>query len=105
MEKSRCPRLLFCVAALLAAGAVRADPADAPPRFRDEVQSDDAQRADRAERVERWREIRRYRSSIYIQMTPEERRQLRIDIRTARREILQRHFPDQPPPPPPPPPR
>jgi hypothetical protein len=81
------------IAALLAAMSVRAEPGDGRfgRRFGDRRDADGV----RAERVERMREFRRYDPPPSGRMSPEERRQLRHDIRAAREDVYRR-----PPPPP-----
>lgn len=87
--------VVFAFAALLAAVAVRAEAGDGrfARRFGDRVDDDT-----RAERIERWRENRRQHPE-FGRLSPEERRQLRHDIRAAREGVYRR-----PPPPPPSPP-
>jgi hypothetical protein len=82
--------------AFLAAASVCAEPGDRRlgRRFGDRDGFDGA----RAERIERLREFRRNESALG-RMSPEERRQLRHDIRAARDGVYRR-----PPPPPPLPP-
>jgi hypothetical protein len=84
--------------ALLAVAPACADPGDGRFARRFWLRSDEAQSA-RAERFERRREFQE-RESAYVRMSPEERRQLRHDIRAAREDVYRR----QPPPPPPLPP-
>lgn len=87
---------IFGLAAFLAAASVRAEPGDRRfgRRFGDRNGMDGV----RAERIERMREFRRNESALG-RMSPEERRQLRHDIRAAREGVYR-----QPPPPPPLPP-
>jgi hypothetical protein len=89
--------LIAAVTALLAVAPACADPGDGRFARRFWLRSDEAQSA-RAERFERRREFQE-RESAFGRMSPEERRQLRHDIRAAREDVYRR-----PPPPPPPPP-
>lgn len=84
------------LAAMLAAASVRAEPGDR--RFGRRFGDRDGLDGVRAERMERIREFRRNESALG-RMSPEERRQLRHDIRAAREGVYR-----QPPPPPPAPP-
>lgn len=96
--KTRPATVVFLtLAALLAAVPVRADPGDGRffRRFGDRDND-----VTRAERIERWRERRRDNPE-FGRMSPEERRQLRLDIRAAREGVYRR--PPLPPPPPLPP--
>ncbi|MBI5784875.1 MAG: hypothetical protein HZA64_05390 [Rhodocyclales bacterium] len=83
------------IAALLAAVPACAEPGDGRfgRRFGDRRDVEGA----RADRVERLREFRRDDPPAFGRMSPEERRQLRHDIRAAREGVYRR-----PPPPPPP---
>jgi hypothetical protein len=83
------------LAAFMAAQSVCAEPGDGrfPRRAADRGDADGA----RAERIERMREFRRNDPPAFGRMSPEERRQLRHDIRAAREGVYRR-----PPPPPPP---
>jgi len=84
---------LLGIAALLAAVPACAEPGDGrfPRRF-----GDRGDPGARAERIERMREFHRSEPA-FGRMSPEERRQLRHDIRAAREGVYRR-----PPPPPPP---
>jgi hypothetical protein len=86
--------LVAGLTAFLAAAPTCADPGDGRVRHF-WLRSEDARNA-RAERIERRQEIRQQRESAYVRMSPEERRQLRHDIRAAREDVYRR-----PPPPPP----
>jgi hypothetical protein len=88
--------LIAAATALVAVAPACADPGDGRFARRFWLRSDEAQSA-RAERFERRREFRE-RESANVRMSPEERRQLRHDIRAAREDVYRR-----PPPPPPPP--
>ena len=87
------PFVMLALSAILAVVSVRAEAGDGRffRRFGD--RDDDATRA---ERIERWREQRR-NNPEFGRLSPEERRQLRHDIRAAREGVYRR-----PPPPPPP---
>jgi len=87
--------LVAGLTALLAAAPACADPGNERGR-RFWLRSEEAQNA-RADRIERRQELRRQRESPYVRMSPEERLQLRHDIRAAREGVYRR-----PPPPPPP---
>ena len=94
--KTRPGAFVICAfAVLLAAVTVCAEAGDGrfARRFGDRVDDDT-----RAERIERWREQRRQHPE-FGRLSPEERRQLRHDIRAAREGVYRR-----PPPPPPLPP-
>jgi hypothetical protein len=86
--------VMLAFAALLAAVSVRAEAGDGrfTRRFGDRDND-----ATRAERIERWREHRRDNPE-FGRLSPEERRQLRHDIRAAREGVYRR----SPPPPSPP---
>jgi hypothetical protein len=87
--------VILALSALLAAVSVRVDAGDGRFERRFGDRDDDATRA---ERMERWREHRR-NDSGFGRLSPEERQQLRHDIRAAREGVYRR-----PPPPPPLPP-
>lgn len=90
--------LIAGLTALLAATPACADPPPAGRARHFWLRGEEARNA-RAERIERRQEMRRQRESesAYVRMSPEERRQLRHDIRAARDDVYRR-----PPPPPPP---
>lgn len=85
------------IAALLAAVPACAEPGDGRfgRRLGDRHDADGA----RADRVERMREFRRSDPPAYGRMSPEERRQLRHDIRAAREGVYRRPPPSPPLPP------
>jgi hypothetical protein len=83
-------------AAFLAAATVRAEPGDA--RFARRFGGRGAD-APNPERVERLREFRRNEGTAFGRMSPEERRQLRHDIRAAREGVYRRPPPSPPLPP------
>jgi hypothetical protein len=88
--------LIAGLTALVAAVPACADPGEErhfPRRFW--LRSEEARNA-RAERIERREEFRQQNESAYVRMSPDERRQLRHDIRAAREDVYRR-----PPPPPP----
>lgn len=88
--------VMLGLAAFMVAASVRAEPGDR--RFGRRFGDRDALDGVRAERIERMREFRRNESALG-RMSPEERRQLRHDIRAARDGVYR-----QPPPSPPSPP-
>jgi hypothetical protein len=87
------------IAALLAAVSVRAEPGDGRSGRRFGGRGGDAPDP---ERVERIREFHRDDAPVVRRMSPEERRQLRHDIRSAREGVYRRPPPQAPSPPFPP---
>lgn len=95
--------LVAGLTALMAAAPACADPGDERPHRRFWLRGDDAdsaraeriERMERVERVERMREFRRNHSA-FVRMTPEERQQLRHDIRAAREGVYHRQRPPPP---------
>jgi hypothetical protein len=93
MKNRSAALLVACVTAIIAATPAYADPDGGRIRHRF-LYRDDPADATRAERIERVHDWRRSESS-FRRLSPEERRQLRHDIRSAREDVYRR-----PPPPP-----
>ncbi|MBU1237245.1 MAG: hypothetical protein KJ634_02025 [Gammaproteobacteria bacterium] len=96
--KSRSATLVVaCLTAIIAVAPACADPDEGRIRHRF-LDRNDRVEGTRAERIERIRDWRNGESSFH-RLSPEERRQLRHDIRAAREGVYrrQRAVPDDPP--------